>query len=240
MQRERDCSMRLAIVGTALLHLVALVRPGSGAVSLGVAPEPWPVLNHGAWTGPDQPYSPDPLVQYEFNAGTNDTVLQIFAVAAVAVGPSPGTSVASFLNTSSAVGSTSCSITVQGNGTLVVDFGVEMPAWLEFDSFDLKDASGVVLGISEYTVVDYVGGFKSGAPVKVGCSCVERYAAVPTLPPRPRLFGTPQYCSGALCTYRLETNSELYEGVRYGFVILAEAPSVPFTITGLRAVSQVR
>ena len=41
-------------------------------------------------------------------------------------------------------------------------------------------------------------------------------------------------------TFRLETNVQLYEGVRYGFVALTAAPSVPFTITAVRAVSQAK
>ena len=41
-------------------------------------------------------------------------------------------------------------------------------------------------------------------------------------------------------TFRLETNDQLYEGVRYGFVTLSAAPSAPFTITAVRAVSQAK
>ena len=41
-------------------------------------------------------------------------------------------------------------------------------------------------------------------------------------------------------TFRLETNVQLYEGVRYGFVTLTAAPSAPFTITAVRAVSQAK
>ena len=195
---------------------VVLIRAAAAVISLGVAPEPWPLLHHGAWTGPAQPSSPDPLVQFQFDAGTNDTVLQIFPVAAAAVGPALGTSQDAFINTSSAVGSTTCNITVQGSGTLVIDFGLEMAAWFEFDASNLlpSDAGAVSLGISEYNVIDYVGSFKSGRPVK--------------------------YCNGSTCTYRLETNSELYEGVRYGFLVLSAAPSTPFTISGLRAVAQAK
>ena len=41
-------------------------------------------------------------------------------------------------------------------------------------------------------------------------------------------------------TYRLETNADLYEGVRFGYVFLSRAPSQPFTITALRCVSQAK
>jgi alpha-L-rhamnosidase len=198
--------------------LADFARAASG---FGVAPEPWPALGGGGFVGPAEPFSPDPLVRFRFNAGTNDSVLQIFAASAVAAGPSAGTSAASFLNASSAVGNTECEITVQGNGTLIIDFGVEMPAWLEFDSFNLQPADlvKITLGISEYNVVDYVGSFKSGPAVEY-CAPSSKGAV-------------------SLCTYRLETNSELYEGVRYGFITLDATPASPFTITGLRAVSQV-
>ena len=185
----------------------------------GVAPEPWPPLSGGAFTGQPQPSSPDPLVAYQFNAGTNDTTLQIFSVAAVSVGGTPSTS---FTNTNSAVGSVRCSIGVEGGGTLLIDFGVELPAWLEFDSSDLLlvDATLISMGISEYNVLGYLGDYKKSQPTV--------------------------YCGGgvdlsdSLCTYRLETNSDLYEGVRYGFLTLPRAPSRNFTITGLRAVSQAK
>ena len=44
-------------------------------------------------------------------------------------------------------------------------------------------------------------------------------------------------------TYRLETNPELYEGVRFGFIEVARPTTgdlKPFTITGVRLVVQVR
>lgn len=208
----------LALILGAQLPIISAASFGS----LGVAPEPWKPLHGGSFSGPSQPLSPDPLVSYVWPAGAvNDTLLQIFTVAAVAVGPAPGTPPAAFGNASSAVGNTSCAITVHGAGTLVLDFGVELPAWLEFDSADLSDADAahVVLGISEYSTVDYVGAFKEGPPVRYGTGC-----------------GT----GTSACTYRLETNSELYEGVRFGFLTLSQAPSRPFLITGIRAVAQAK
>lgn len=153
--------------------------------SFGAAPEPWPELHGGSFSGPPVPSSPDPLVRYVWPAGVNTSELQIFAAAAVSVGPAVGTPLASFTNASSAVGSVSCAIVVSGAGTLVVDFGVEMAAWLEFDSPDLAaaDASSVVLGISEYDAVDWVGGWKRDTPKA--------------------------HCAADLCTFRLETNDEL-------------------------------
>ena len=134
---------------------------------------------------------------------------QIFPVAPVSCGPAPGSDPASFIN---ATLRGSSPVVVRGNGTLLIDFGVELPAWFEMDSPDLTDADlgSLEFGISEYTVPDYVGGFKVGSPKK---------------------YGT---------TFRLETNGELYEGVRYGFLIVHQAPSTPFTVTAFRAVSQAK
>ena len=217
--------MMRGYVALCLVHLKLHTADAHSAVHIGsfsgqgVAPEPWPALHGGSFSGPAQPLSPDPLVRFVWGPGINETILQTYLVPAVACGPASGTSSASFVNASSAVGSLTPRITVAGAGTLLIDFGVELAAWLEFDSLDLMpaDVGDILLGISEYTAVDYVGGFKSGTPVVYGSSC-----------------------GAALCTYRLETNSELYEGVRYGFITLSEAPSRPWTITGLRAVSQAK
>ena len=204
----------------AFLGCVAAATPVvalqfGGAAPLGAAPEPWPPLNGGGFRGAPQPQSPDPLVRYEWDAGVNASVLQIFPVPATACGPAAGTAADSFLGAASAVGSVACSITVRGAGTLEVDFGVELPAWVEFDAVGVPADASMSLGIGEYNAVDYVGGFKADKPVA--------------------------YCgAGGACTYRLETNSELYEGVRYAFLTLASAPSAPFTITALRAVSQAK
>lgn len=217
--------MMRGYVALCLVHLALRTADAHSAVHIGsfsgqgMAPEPWPALHGGSFSGPAQPLSPDPLVRFVWGPGINETILQTYLVPAVACGPASGTSSASFVNASSAVGSLTPRITVAGAGTLLIDFGVELAAWLEFDSLDLMpaDVGDILLGISEYTAVDYVGGFKSGTPVVYGSSC-----------------------GAALCTYRLETNSELYEGVRYGFITLSEAPSRPWTITGLRAVSQAK
>lgn len=194
-----QCASLLALV---LIHVRAF--PGS-------APQPWLPLHGGGFTGHPVPSSPDPLVAYVWPdiPAINDTQLQIFPVAPVSCGPSPGSDPSSFINASLC---DSSSVTVVGNGTLLIDFGVELPAWFEIDSPDLADADlgSIEFGISEYNVPDYVGGFKTGSPKK---------------------YGT---------TYRLETNGELYEGVRYGFLIVHHAPSTPFTVTAFRAVSQAK
>lgn len=155
-------------------------------------------------------------------SAVNDSILQIYSLPAVAVGPSPGTPVGAFENVSSAVGSIDCAISVVGAGSLIIDFGVELPAWFEFDSPDLsaQAAKLVTLGISEYNAVGFYAGYKQDAPTVYGKNC-----------------GGPEK---NLCTYRLETNSELYEGVRYGFLVLLSPPATPFTITALRGVAQAK
>ena len=178
----------------------------------GSAPEPWAELHGGSFSGFDAPLSPDPLVKYVWPdiATVNDTALQIFAVAPVSCGAAANSDPHSFGNASECVGTLNPYITVSGAGTLIVDFGVELPAWLEFDSPDLPVDAQLELGISEYTTIDYVGGFKRGGA---------------------KAYGT---------TYRLETNDELYEGVRYGFIVVKAPPTSPWHITGLRAVSQAK
>lgn len=208
-------------VFAALLLLPSLVAAASfpSPGSSGVASEPWPALNGGGFTGQPAPTSPDPLVRYVWPLpGVNDSVLQIYELPAVAVEGAPA---ASFSNTSSAVGSIACGIRVAGAGNLTIDFGVELPAWLEFDSPDLTAAaasSSVMLGLGEYNAVGFYAGYKQAAPKVYGSGC-----------------------GAAMCTFRLETNSELYEGLRFGFVAITTSPSfAPFTITALRAVVQAK
>ena len=149
--------MRPAVMFGVSLAACTLAR----AAALGVAPQPWAPLGGGAFSGAPAPQSPDPLVRYVWPfPGTDDTLLQIYESPAVSAGPAPGTRSDAFLNASSAAGSIACAIRVVGNGTLVVDFGVERAAWIEFDSSDLlpADANGIVMGLSEYDTVDWLNG----------------------------------------------------------------------------------
>jgi alpha-L-rhamnosidase len=200
------------MIPRAALALGAL----AGAAAFGAAPEPWPPLNGGSFSGRAQPASPDPLVRYVWPLpAVDDRVLQIIELAPAAVGAGPATAAGSFANASAAAGAVACAIRVTGGGTLVVDFGVEFAGWFEFDSPDIApaDARALTLGIGEYDAVDYVGGFKQGAPAAYNG------------------------------TFRLETSPvgpELYEGVRFAFMTLPAAPSRPFTITALRGVAQAK
>jgi len=78
-------------------------------------------------------------------------------------------------------------------GSIQMDFGQENAAWLEFDSPDLANPNAVQMSISEYNEpeITSAGGahnVKTLAPIKYGN------------------------------TYRLELNSQLYEGVRFGWI----------------------
>lgn len=188
-----------------LLHVLA-----TGYAS---APEPYAPLSGGAFTGPAQPLSPDPLFRYVYGPDVNVSTLQIFTVTPQTVVRTPGTADSAFINWSSLSNPAPSSVLVMGPGGLVVDFGTELPAWVELDSPDLlpEDLPLLILGTSEYNEVDIVNtGTKAGVPVAYNG------------------------------TYRLETNKELYEGVRYGFITVTAAPKSPFTITGFRAVAQAK
>ena len=108
--------------------------------------------------------------------------------------------------------------TIRGPVVLRLDFGVELPAWFEVDAADYNGSAPLTMGVGEYHTPWQSGGgsWKSGAP--------KRYGA----------------------TLRLETNAELYEGVRFGFLSVGNTsgppgtPFAPFTITMARAVAQAK
>jgi len=105
---------------------------------------------------------------------------------------------------------TNNTIVVNGKGDLRFDFGQTNAAWLEFDSADLADS--VQMSISEY---NRPPNYSSNYPPK-------------TLSPKKHGH-----------TYRLELNSDLYEGVRFGWIHV-RAFSKPWHITAVRLVCQVR
>lgn len=103
-------------------------------------------------------------------------------------------------------------LTVKGTGSVRFDFGVESAAWLEFDSPDLTGS--VEMSISEYNepAIENTGPLhriKTLAPVRHGN------------------------------TYRLELNSELYEGVRFGWIHVRKFEK-PWHVTAVRAVCQAK
>jgi len=117
----------------------------------------------------------------------------------------------SFVNLNTLMGKTP-DVTVRGVGSIRMDFGCENAAWLEFDSPDLSGT--VEMSISEYN-----------EPAKVN-----KGPAHPVKTAVPVKYGN---------TYRLELNSELYEGVRFGWIHVRSFTS-PWHITGIRLVCQIK
>ncbi len=116
-------------------HLVA----GSSPIT-----EPYEPLHGGHFSGPAVALSPDPLVRYRWRHTEPSDTLQYYLLRPVSVS---STTPQAFGGLQSARDA-SCNITVQGTGTIRLDFGTESAAWMEIDSTDL--AGKVEMGVSEY------------------------------------------------------------------------------------------
>lgn len=101
-------------------------------------------------------------------------------------------------------------VVVSGAGSFWVDFGVESPAWLEVDT---------------------------AAPLPPGDVALISLGLSESTSPLPNKWRTPTPHG---LTLRLETNAQLYEGLRCGFFNMSAPPSAPFTITAVRAVAQAK
>ncbi len=107
-------------------------------------PQPYPYIANGSFSRPEIPESPDPLVAYMWPDPKATDGLEVFVLKPTKVDTdSPD----SFVNISSLTGEKPY-VTVKGPGSIRIDFGVEMPAWIEFDSPDCP--GGVEMSISEY------------------------------------------------------------------------------------------
>jgi hypothetical protein len=166
-------------------------------------PEPYPHVNSGGFSGPAVPLSPDPLVAYRWPSPKANDGLQIYTQEPILVTADTSSS---FANLRSLTGSNP-NVTVQGVGSIQIDFGRENAAWLEFDSPDLTGT--VQMSIGEYNQPEETPTPKTAVPKKYGN------------------------------TYRLELNSQLYEGVRFGWIQVTSFSS-PWHITGLRLVCQTK
>jgi len=147
--------------GFAALLAGCSVAAGSPLpVAWGTSPiaELYPYVR-GNFSGPVVPESPDPLVAYRWPKPQASDGLEIYLVKPRAVTAAPA---AAFANLSSLTGD-SPRVTVAGAGTLTVDFGMECPAWVEFDSPDCP--GGVEMSISEY---NEPGINKTAAPAQHG------------------------------------------------------------------------
>ncbi len=164
--------------------------------------EPYEYVHGGRLADTGQGFSPDPMLAYIWDNPTCNDLLQAYVMLPVRVEAMSGQKNFSGLATGNRE---QCNIHIKGTGVLRLDFGVELPAWLEIDSPDLSGE--IEMGVSEYNVPELLN--KVRAPKKYGQ------------------------------TYRLELNDELYEGLRYGFIHINRFDK-EFTITGIRAVCQVK
>jgi hypothetical protein len=176
---------------------------------IAVPPDPYPYLNGGAFIGIPVPQSPDPLVTYRWGPSV-EPQLQNYYITPVAV---TSDSYASFTNLNNLTKLNS-PVKVSGTGSIIFDFGQENAGWFEFQSDDLNLAFNLVrMSISEY---------KAPAIVNLG-------------PASPIKTNTPRQYSNF---FRLELNSQLYEGVRYAWIHI-DYVGKPFSIYNPRVVSQI-
>jgi hypothetical protein len=169
-------------------------------------PEPYPYVRLGSFSGPAVPLSPDPLVAYRWANPQASDGLEVYLRKPQSVTADANSS---FVNLQSLL-STNPNVTVNGPGSIQIDFGAENAAWLEFDSPDLTGA--VTMSISEYNMPGITG---NGAAHSVKTLAPSKYGN----------------------SYRLELNSQLYEGVRFGWIHVTSF-TAPWHITGLRLVCQ--
>lgn len=172
------------------------------------APEPYPEVAGGSYSGPAVPESPDPLVAYRWPATKASDGLEIYTLKPVAI---HSDAPKAFSHLDSLTGEHP-DVTVNGTGSIRMDFGRENAGWLEFDSPDLS--GDVEMSISEYNEPAR----ESPGP------------ANPNKTMKPVKYGH---------TYRLELNKELYEGVRFGWIHVRTF-NKPWHITGIRLVCQIK
>ena len=161
----------------------------------------------------------------------NRTALQYYILAPIdaSADAAPSEPQAAFRNVSSVVGvaAEAGMVVVGPAGTsggsvgVTFDFGVETASWLELDVAGLSpgDLGKLVLASGEANQVTFVGGYKRGTP---------------------KAYYTTESNTATISTLRLETNGELYEGMRYGFLTVTAPLANPFVVTAVRAVVQVR
>lgn len=123
--------------------------------------EPYKYISDGAMSGPAVPDSPDPLVRYVWDNPRATDSLQIYVMLPKHAEVMQGDESFSGVET---VSKEKCNIRITGEGIIRLDFGVELPAWIEMDSPDLS--GDVEMGISEYNEPELLP--KVGKPVQYG------------------------------------------------------------------------
>jgi hypothetical protein len=196
--------------------------------------EPFIELSGGRFVaGHGEALNPDPLRDYVWNLTgmPNASALQLLRVLPAAVQTSPGSN---FTDEATLVNSTAASARAQGGGTLVLDYGVELAAWIELRSPDLTAAAVaagcVTMSVGESNVPQFFS--PSRLSPKVHNATNPLFAGWKTAVPA-------QYAGGV---FRLELNAQLYEGVRYGFLHVNASCGrfEPFTIASVAAQAQVK
>ncbi len=119
----------------------------------------YPYLSRGDFSGEVVNESPDPLVSYRWPDPKAEDGLEVFVIKPQKVDTESPTS---FEGLNSLTGNQPY-ITVKGKGAIRIDFGLEMPAWIEFDSHDCP--GGVEMSISEY---NQPGVNKTSEPIRHG------------------------------------------------------------------------
>ena len=100
--------------------------------------EPFKYVEEGYFLKNKNKYSPDPLINYRWNNYQWDDDLQLFII-------HPKTIESSIKDIVTFKDDT---IMINRCGTIIIDFGVECPGWLEITSPDLNGE--ITLGTSEY------------------------------------------------------------------------------------------
>ena len=100
-------------------------------------------------------------------------------------------------------------VTVRAAGELVLRFNAEAASWIELDSDDLSDDEAS----------------------RVFVTISENRLRAPLESASPRRVGGSH-------TFRLELNTQLYEGVHYAFFNISSRPALPWHIKGVRRVTQ--
>ena len=109
--------------------------------------EPYPAIHGGDYSGTPAPFSPDPLVAYQWPPSVNASLLQIYMGGATSV---YSATPSSFSGLDTLVNRTDGSkVEVLHPGTLVLDFGFECAGWLEMHAPSLPADVYMTMSISE-------------------------------------------------------------------------------------------
>jgi hypothetical protein len=168
LSKDNTMTIRIArLITLACLLGTAILVPHSRAADVekpaiwgrSPIPEPYGYVSDGDLNGPAVPESPDPLVAYRWPNPRAADPLEIYLLKPKAVSADKPEA---FDNLPSLADNTP-NVTVKGEGRIMLEFGVESGAWVEFDSPDCP--GGVEMSLSEY---NEPGIHKTASPVKHG------------------------------------------------------------------------